>query len=92
MFWRTQSDYVIDGCKRGFRICQCTSSQQVADVGILGTFTFASIVPSCSFTFASIIPSCSFTFASVITTLFIFFIKTFLLYFKVGPVSRCEFR
>ena len=39
---------------------------QAADVGILGTFTFASIIPSCSFTFASIIPSCSFTFASII--------------------------
>ena len=54
-------------------------SQQAADVGILGTFTFASIIPSCSFTFARIIPSCSFTFASVIPTLFSFFIKTFLL-------------
>ena len=65
---------------------------QAADVEILGTFTFASIIPSCSFTFASIIPSCSFTFASiipscsftfarVIPTLFsCFFIKTFLLY------------
>ena len=39
---------------------------QAADVGILGTFTFASIIQSCSFTFASIIPSCSFTFASSI--------------------------
>ena len=38
---------------------------QAADVGILWTLTFASIIPSCSFTFASIIPFCSFiTFAS----------------------------
>ena len=46
---------------------------QAADVGILGTFTFASIIPSCSFTFASIIPSCSFPFLRVIPTLFSFF-------------------
>ena len=45
---------------------------QAADVGILWTFTFASIIPSCSFTFASIIPSCSFTFARVIPTRFSF--------------------
>ena len=51
---------------------------QAADVGILGTFTFASIIPSCSFTFASIIPSCSFPFLRVIPTLFI--IKAFLIY------------
>ena len=59
---------VVKGVGRGFRInfVSCTSSQQAADVGILGTFTFASIIPSCSFTFASIIPSCSFTFASII--------------------------
>ena len=71
--WRTQSDEVIDGCKG--------IGQQAADVGILGTFTFASIIPSCSFTFASIIPSCSFPFLRVIPTLFSFFIKAFLLYF-----------
>ena len=65
--WRTQSDEVIDGCKG--------IGQQAADVGILGTFTFASIIPSCSFTFASIIPSCSFPFLRVIPTLFSFFIK-----------------
>ena len=68
-----------------------SSSIQAADVVILGTFTFAttipscsftfaSIIPSCSFTFARVIPSCSFTFARVIPTTFTFFIKTFLLY------------
>ena len=50
---------------------------QAADVGILGTFTFASIIPSCSFTFASIIPSCSFPFLRVIPTLFSFSLKIF---------------
>ena len=50
---------------------------QAADVGILGTFTFASIIPSCSFTFASIIPSCSFPFLRVIPTLFSFLLKLF---------------
>ena len=30
---------------------------QAADVGILGTFTFASIIPSCFFTLASVIPT-----------------------------------
>ena len=43
MFRRTQSDEVIDDCKGiegGFRICQL---HVVADVGILGTFTFASL-------------------------------------------------
>ena len=79
MFGGTQSDEVIDGCKgigRGFRsaFVSCTSSQQAADVGILGTFTFASIILSCSFTFATIIPSCSFPFLRVIPTLFSFFL------------------
>ena len=57
---------------------------QAADIGTLGTFTFASIIPSCSFTFASIIqsrsftfagiiPSCSFTFASIIPSCFFTF-------------------
>ena len=54
---------------------------QAADVGILGTFTFASIIPSCSLTFASISPSCSLPFLRVIPTLFsFFFIIAFLLY------------
>ena len=39
------------------------------DVGILGTFTFASIIPSCSFTFPSTIPSCSFPFSSLVPLL-----------------------
>ena len=41
---------------------------QAADVGILGTFTFASIIPSCSFTFLRVIP-----------TLFSFLLKIFTL-------------
>ena len=52
---------------------------QAADVGILGTFTFTSIIPSCSFTFASIIPPCSFPFQES-SLHFSFFIKAFLLY------------
>ena len=52
-------------------------SQQAADVGILGTFTFAIIIPSCSFTFASIIPSCSLPFLRVIPTLLVFLLNIF---------------
>ena len=43
---------------------------------------YCTVIPSCSFTFARVIPSCSFTFAIVIPTLFKFFVKTFLVYFK----------
>ena len=58
MFWRTQFDEVIDGYKRmgrGFRIC-CRSSQQAADVGIPGTFIFATIISSCLFSSSSLAP------------------------------------
>ena len=83
----TQSDEVIDGCKRyGKRIPHLLQViAAVADVGILGTFTFSSIIPSCSFTFASTIPSCSFPLFIHFckrhpNTFQVFFIKTFLLY------------
>ena len=55
---RTQSDEVVDGCnkyRKRIPHLSVARRQQAADVGILGTFTFASIIPSCSFTFASII-------------------------------------
>ena len=42
---------------------------QAAVVGILGTITIASIIPSCSFTFASIISSFSFPFSSLVQLL-----------------------
>ena len=88
----------IDGCKRLYRkriphLLQVMTAIKPLSVGILGTFTFASTIPSCSctfasiiqscsFTFARVIPSCSFTFARVIPTTLTFFIKTFLLYFQ----------
>ena len=64
---------------------------QAADVGILGTFTFASIIPSCSFTIASIIPSCSFPFLRVIPTLFSFLLKIFYFTCSCYFFDHCQF-
>ena len=80
MLWRIQSDEVIDDCKRyigrGFRIC-CWSSQQAADVGILGTLLLQALFHLVLFVFQALfLYFCKghpYTFSC-------FFIKTFLLF------------
>ena len=59
----TSSDCVLQNTDTSsyLQLSATTSSDcvllQATDVGILGTFIFASIIPSCSFTFASVIPT-----------------------------------
>ena len=67
----TSSDCVLQTLYNCQLLHRTASSSliQAPDVGILWTFTFASIIPSCLFTFASIIPSCSFPFSSLVPLL-----------------------
>ena len=79
MLWRIQSDEVIDDCKRyirrGFRIC-CWSSQQAADVGILGTLLLRALFHLVPFIFQALF--LYFCKGHPCTFQSLFFIKTLL--------------
>ena len=67
-----------------FEFVSSTSSQQAADVEILGTFTFASIIPSCSFPFSRVI-STLFSYFNKVFTLLLYSLRTRFAWAQLSP-------